>query len=75
MVALLSWELNMKRLIKAGFPQGSVLRPILYTYNIPTIVNNTIASFSDSSSILAVEYIGADTVMYMELWQPTLELY
>lgn len=48
--------LNLKE-IKAGVPQGSVLGPILYllyTSDIPTLKNNTIATFADDTAILAV---------------------
>ena len=41
--------------IKAGVPQGSVLRPILYTLytaNIPTTTNSKVLTFADDTAIL-----------------------
>jgi hypothetical protein len=45
--------------IKAGVPQGSVLGTVLYllyTSDLPTPENNTIATFTDNTAILAVGY-------------------
>lgn len=44
--------------IKAGVPQGNVLRRVLYllyTYDIPTLENYIIATFADDTVIIAVE--------------------
>ena len=57
------------KVIKAGVPQGSVLGPVLYllyTNDLPSLGNNTVATFADDTAILAVGKSNAESTVKLQ---------